>query len=150
MKEDLNRVLDGKPSDRITSDKAMRNGELAQAIIPPEASGARISNNLLQFPWRLEGCGLDLPITGDGAPKPANASGTGQIGDRKLLEDDPESISASQAREVGIHRRNRVSDDDSGGFAIVGGGDGGDKGFVEEFIVVSFVPTAPHFVELVR
>lgn len=90
---------------------------------------------------------MDLPIAGDGAPKPANASGAGQIGDRKLLEDDSESISANYGREVGIHRRSRVSGDNSGGFTGVGG-DAGDKGLVQEVIVVLFVPTAPHFLEL--
>lgn len=81
---------------------------------------------------------MDLPIAGDGAPKPANASGAGQIGDRKLLEDDSESISANYGREVGIHRRSRVSGDNSGGFTGVGG-DAGDKGLVQKFAAFDFL-----------
>jgi hypothetical protein len=48
----------------------MRNGELADPIVPPEAPGDRLSDDVLQLLRHLEGNGDELVVRGDGVPKP--------------------------------------------------------------------------------
>jgi hypothetical protein len=82
----------------------MRNGELADPTVPPEAPGDRLSDDVLQLPRRLEGNGDELVVGGDGVPEPAHAARPSDVGDRKLLEDEAEGVAARERPELGVHR----------------------------------------------
>lgn len=78
----LNRVLDGEPSDCIAAHDPMRNRELSERVVPPKASGQRLSDHVLQFPRGFEGSGEDIPIGGNKAPCSTDAARPSQVGNR--------------------------------------------------------------------
>lgn len=117
---DLNSVLDGEASDGVAAGNAMGDGEFGEGIVSPEASRERVADNVVQFPRGNEGSCEHLPLGGDGVPETADAAGTGEIGYRKVLEDEAEDVGGGECREMGIH-----GGDHCGGSGGGGGGGGG-------------------------
>lgn len=80
-------VLDGEASNVITTDDAMRNGEFGEAIIPPETTGGRIPDDVLDLPRILKCLSLHFTIGGYQVPDPTHTRRTRQIWESEFLED---------------------------------------------------------------
>lgn len=119
----------------------MRDGEFGEAVVPPEASGGRFSDDVLQLPRGFEGFCDDLLIGGHRVPGAADAAGASEVGDRKLLEDEAEGVAARQGREVRVHR-GYGGVVGGGVYALGGGGVWAQR--VEDIVVVFFVAAATH------
>jgi hypothetical protein len=87
----------------------MRNGELADPAVPPEAPRDRLSDDVLQLPGRLEGNGDELVVGGDGVPELAHAARPSDIGDGKLLEDEAERVTARERPRLGVHGGDQIT-----------------------------------------
>lgn len=111
----LNGVLDGEASHGVAARNEVGDGEFGEGIVSPEASREWVADNIVQFPRGDEGSGEHLPLGGDGVPETADAAGTSEIGDRKVLEDEAEDVGGGECREMGIH---------GGDHSGVGGGGG--------------------------
>lgn len=121
----------------------MRDGEFGEAVVPPEASGGRFSDDVLQLPRGFEGFCDDLLIGGHRVPGAADTAGASEVGDRKLLEDEAEGVAARQGREVRVHRGyGGVGGEGGGVYALGGGGVGAQR--VEDIVVVFSVAAATH------
>lgn len=99
----LNRVLHGKTSNTFPSQNPMRDSELPNSIISPEAFRAGLPHHFQKLPRSHECLNYHLVIRSDGVPGLANAAGTCQVCERELLEDESESVDVHQSREMGIH-----------------------------------------------
>ena len=112
----------------------MRNRELPNPTVSPEASRDRLSDHVSEFPLRLEG--LDDDLVGDRVPDSAHATRSSELRDADVaaaaepLEDQAESVAVRKdRREVG-----------RGSYCCRCGFRGGCCG--EDFV---FVATTSHF-----
>lgn len=120
----------------------MRDGEFGEAVVPPEASGGRFSDDVLQLPRGFEGFCDDILIGGHRVPGAADAAGASEVGDPKLLEDEAEGVAAGQGREVRVHRGYGGVGGGGGVYALGGGGVVVQR--VEDIVVVFSVAAATH------
>lgn len=127
----------------------MRDRELPDAVIPPEASGAWSADHIAQPPWCSERVGQQVPIGRDRVPRSADAARPGEVGDRKPLKDEPEGVTAGQGREVRIHAGDREVGEGGQrrrhGRRGGGGRGGGGRGVREGIgLLLVFVTAAAH------
>lgn len=83
----------------------MRDRKLPKGIISPEAPGARLPDHILHLPRRFESSGDNFLIGSNGVPKTANAAGTSQVGDGKVLKDETKDVATGEGEKVRVHWR---------------------------------------------
>lgn len=81
----------------------MWNREFSETSVSPKASRQGITNDILQFPRGCKSSSYDIPIGGHRIPQSADASRSGEIWNRKILEDKSEDIPARKRRENRTH-----------------------------------------------
>lgn len=90
----LHGVFDSKASNGVPANKAVRDGEAGERVIPPEGWGSGAADETCELPGGLEGTEEHIPVGGDGGPEAADASGAGEIGEGNEVEDGADDVSA--------------------------------------------------------